>query len=383
MDATEKGIIVALLRIARLIGIAPSEQPSRFGHLYQLFILCVSVSVSVFSMVQMGRQRFAYMSAMQAFTDIVTSVSIMVQGVSVQAISLLCPTAWRKLFGDLQIGNKTAKTGGSERIYLELLILHLVFFAWTVWNTNVWLEVEGFRIYKYYVFRLIHEYCTMVSIALMVHVNLIIKERFRAISVALNLSPTLLLEKLEMQNRISCSYIRHLQANYRKLTQLIEHFNFVFGYQILFTLANSICAMLESLHVSLTLDFSLPNSSLVLSWSAISTLIVMVTTKAHQSTLSHITICFLQVEVTTIVMSCESVSMEAAKIVSVCLEVQEKMPTPSWERKEIYKLLTVTSTKTGLYTAANYFVLFRGTLFSLLSVTTTYFIIMVQFNLAK
>lgn len=81
-----------------------------------------------------------------------------------------------------------------------------------------------------------------------------------------------------------------------------------------------------------------------------------------------------------IVISCDRVAREAGRIVSVCHKIQEKLPQSSWERNEIFKLLTLVNSKKALYTAADYFIVSRSTLFGLLSVTTTYFIILVQFN---
>lgn len=76
-------------------------------------------------------------------------------------------------------------------------------------------------------------------------------------------------------------------------------------------------------------------------------------------------------------MSCDKVVEEARNIVKVCQEVQEHMD--SVEREEIFNLLALVETNRPSYTAANYFVLDRTSLFALLNATTTYFIILVQF----
>lgn len=87
-----------------------------------------------------------------------------------------------------------------------------------------------------------------------------------------------------------------------------------------------------------------------------------------------------KVQVGVMVISCDKVIMEAERIVNVCQEVQEILPSNSRERNEIFRLLVLVNAKRPIYSAANYFVVNRKALLGLLSVTTTYFIVMVQFN---
>lgn len=88
----------------------------------------------------------------------------------------------------------------------------------------------------------------------------------------------------------------------------------------------------------------------------------------------------MQIEVVALVMSCDGVLAEVNHTIDICDHLQEQLFDHFKEREEIFKLIVLTKTKYPLYTAANYFVISRSLLFSLLSVTTTYFIIVVQFN---
>lgn len=78
-------------------------------------------------------------------------------------------------------------------------------------------------------------------------------------------------------------------------------------------------------------------------------------------------------------MSCDKATKEFTQIVDVCRTVQQYFPLHSKERNEIFNLLLLVNSKQPLYTAAGYFTVNRSTLFGLLSVITTYFIILVQF----
>lgn len=79
-----------------------------------------------------------------------------------------------------------------------------------------------------------------------------------------------------------------------------------------------------------------------------------------------------------VLMSCDKVVEEGMKIVKVCHEIQAVLNP--YDRREILNLMVLVNSKRPRYTAAGYFVLNRCSLFALLSVITTYFIILVQFH---
>lgn len=77
------------------------------------------------------------------------------------------------------------------------------------------------------------------------------------------------------------------------------------------------------------------------------------------------------------IISCDKVTAEAKRIVNVCNEVETNMDYSA--KDEVVKLLMIVKAKEPCYTAAGYFILNRSTLFALLNVVTTYFIILLQF----
>lgn len=89
---------------------------------------------------------------------------------------------------------------------------------------------------------------------------------------------------------------------------------------------------------------------------------------------------YIQVQVVAIVMSCDQVTKETERTVGVCYKIQENLSLYTWEREEIFKFLTLINSRKPIYSAAGYFVISKSSLFGLLSVTTTYFIILIQFS---
>lgn len=80
-------------------------------------------------------------------------------------------------------------------------------------------------------------------------------------------------------------------------------------------------------------------------------------------------------EVIVLILSCNGVITEANRI---CYNVPENLGFN--ERMELFNLLILVRAKKPCYTAAGFFTLNKSTLFALLSTTTTYFIILVQFH---
>lgn len=82
-----------------------------------------------------------------------------------------------------------------------------------------------------------------------------------------------------------------------------------------------------------------------------------------------------------VIISCDITICETKKILKLACKYQEKMPLVSLERSELLHLIMLVRNINPCYTAADFFNVNRRTLFALLSVTTTYFIVMIQFNL--
>lgn len=90
---------------------------------------------------------------------------------------------------------------------------------------------------------------------------------------------------------------------------------------------------------------------------------------------------FFQIKAVAVIISCDITTSETKKVVKLACRFQETMPIAAPERTELYNLIVLARNINPRYTAADFFNLNRTTLFALLSVTTTYFIIIIQFNL--
>lgn len=82
-----------------------------------------------------------------------------------------------------------------------------------------------------------------------------------------------------------------------------------------------------------------------------------------------------------LIISCDKVVTEATRIIEISHKIQDKIDFNG--REEIFNLLILVKASKPHFTAAGFFKLNRSTLFSILSVTTTYFIILLQFHQDK
>lgn len=80
----------------------------------------------------------------------------------------------------------------------------------------------------------------------------------------------------------------------------------------------------------------------------------------------------------SLLISCDWVIVEANNLIRLCYKILNNLNYG--ERKEMFKLLALIKARSPCYTAADYILLNRNTLFAILSTATTYFILLVQFN---
>lgn len=84
-------------------------------------------------------------------------------------------------------------------------------------------------------------------------------------------------------------------------------------------------------------------------------------------------------KVSILIISCDSTTREANSIIGICNEVEEQLPNFCTEREELLRLVELAKQEPVHYSAADFFHVNRTTIFSILSVTATYFIIIIQF----
>lgn len=232
MDARDETVINVLLKISRITGFIPPNEQSRWFYTRQILTITFNLFYSCFCIYQsiISINHFSHQNTTDITISILSSFSVVAQGLSFQIVSLWIPKAWNNLHENLTV-DYIDISNGKRNAFLEVVIMHLIFLARLAGIVWIWYPVGGIYGLWNNSFRLINDYCFFISVLLMIHVNIIIKKK------------SLLMNSFLL--RPNC--LRRVYATYGKIKKLIDYFNIAFGYQILFILAYSTTVVLQSL----------------------------------------------------------------------------------------------------------------------------------------
>lgn len=265
MAAKDKHIIIILLKIAKFCGICPLEKRTRFSVFYQIFILCVTLSLTVISTYLYLGENYHTMSSLRALLNIFTLTFLTIEGIAIQITSLLYPKTWKRLYKELDLNRNGISP--KTKIYFELFVIHFLFFGRIVWNLSVWVAISGWKMNSLFIYRIIYEYNAIISVTLMVHINNIIRKRLRCTYG--------ILLKAEKNYQYGIRVLQ-VEIDYRKLLRVLDDFNCIFGYQILFLMGHTIIILLSVLHVTLIYSSNDLNNILILSWTTNTVIFILV-----------------------------------------------------------------------------------------------------------
>lgn len=227
-----------VLTIARFLGIFPFDHPSHLGFFYQVFMLWLTLSITIISTYGNSGMIYRNISTMNIIIDLLTAVFTTLQGIAIHLTFLLHTTTWRKLIQELKL-EKARHLNIS--VYLKLFFIHFFFGVKIGWTFFVILVIQRWDFNPYLACRILYEYYGVILVTLLVYINGIIKTEFHSIHVIL------LKNSAVFCNNFNSTDVRKLQSAYRKLSLLVDYLNKVFGYPILSIMACAITMMLNSL----------------------------------------------------------------------------------------------------------------------------------------
>ncbi|XP_018568112.1 uncharacterized protein LOC108908248 [Anoplophora glabripennis] len=152
---------------------------------------------------------------------------------------------------------------------------------------------------------------------------------------------------------------------YVEADKLVDTFNEVFGWPLLLLLCHSVVILVYFLGFFTDRDLKLSTDAdfldLVASMIVVYTVITL---------FGPILITF----------ACDSVVREANKLLKMCYNMQVHLPLLAREKEELDRLTNLIHNNGPKFTAANFFEIKRSTLLSIIATTTTYMIVILQFN---
>lgn len=245
-----------LLKIGSILGVTPPNKYSKWNityhYYYSLFIFFMVLASSIYS-IYFNTNNYKRLGKPEMFVDILTSISLLLQGSAIALSYLTQPKKWYNFINKLERNHckNNNKTAIAITGIIHLLLVMRITFSWIVWFPMTQIEIS-----KYYIFRIVHKYYGTFSACFIIHINNILRQRFLSIH-----------ETLE---RFKFKYIRirQIQKLYRELMEIIEDFNPIFGYQIVFILGNTIAALLENFqNAFLRKNIETQRKGMVSAWS--------------------------------------------------------------------------------------------------------------------
>lgn len=164
----------------------------------------------------------------------------------------------------------------------------------------------------------------------------------------------------------------------------------LFGYQLFFMLIKwkySLLILFLTAFLAATSEYSLFHNTsliklgLILGNNAFQICVSLLTywvAGSHYLWFNFVS-CLFQFGPCAIAFACNSVTEETDKLLTICLEAQEKFDYHSTEYQELQSLSAYIGSNVIRFTAANFVEIKKSTLLSIVATATTYFIALVQF----
>ncbi|XP_023311596.1 uncharacterized protein LOC111692101 [Anoplophora glabripennis] len=198
---------------------------------------------------------------------------------------------------------------------------------------------------EYYLTFLILYYDRVISTSLMYNIVDLLRNKYKQINkILVDINRSTVIKKNTF-NRI-----RDVKREYTETVMVVEIWNKIFGWPLLLIFVEILARVLLSL-AALT-EHGIDG---------------LMGSRNHFGPVS-------------IVFCCEATSHEAVKLLKVCYNLQEAYSLLPKERDELNRLQDLIQNKNPTFMAANFFEIKRSLLLSLISTTTTYMIVILQFN---
>ncbi|KAJ8983194.1 hypothetical protein NQ317_016413 [Molorchus minor] len=146
------------------------------------------------------------------------------------------------------------KENNNCQFFLKLCGFHLMVLGLHIYDSVVWIKVEGWTLQDGYILTKIILYYEYFTIFLIVHLTKMLKVRYSFLSKSIE---QILEEKTKMviisgkDDRRILTKLATVQKTYLTLHNAVEQINFVFGWTLFFYFTNYILAILENVNYGL------------------------------------------------------------------------------------------------------------------------------------
>ncbi|RZB39235.1 7tm 7 domain containing protein, partial [Asbolus verrucosus] len=246
-----------------------------------------------------------------------------------------------------------------------LLLQSVLFFATYVYTFYIWMSKIGVWLLLQAYF--VHCFCHLRDVfltALIMNIAIAFKNRYEDLNKLLDFDLIAASHGVKIFNRNSITFFRKIGTLSRILSEMIESFNQIFGWLLIFTIGKTVSQILVCFDfvigdLQIDDDYFKQHAFISKVLMAIITLVMKI---------------LIFVSAILIMLSCDCAMKESGRTVCLCYKLQERFPHKSDERDEILNLAKQVKINSAKITAADFFEINKSTLLSILATTTTYFI---------
>ncbi|KAJ8984240.1 hypothetical protein NQ317_007472 [Molorchus minor] len=369
-----------LMKLTEKLGItAPLKKSSRFKY-YSFTIMTAIIIETVYSTHELWTSSSAMLfNGTSLVLRIFCILSFAIMNVVTMVVAVLNAETWitfMKLFQfiDCKLNKgQTIVSPAKSNLKMELLFWHCLMFCFFGYDGYLWYTNNGLAWLKFYICTYINAYYGAITVLLVAHFASAIRERFKRVN-------NILIKTNGLRNVINAfisngaaDKINNLQNTdevtecYLLLTELVDMFNKLFGWQIFFMTVNIVVQILEIVNGLMNDVVYSQGSSNVLYDSRIVIFLVA----------SLLLILFLHARV---VIFCEDINNESRNTLTICYNLQQTVDPNSDDRKELIILGDLVDLLKPKTNAARYYDINRGLLSRVFGYLISYSIVIIQFS---
>lgn len=220
---------------------------SKCNTLYSLFVAFLFITLYALSTFCNPPYDAIISSVTSTFLDIMTSFTLLIASLIILINVIFQTKKWKKLLNQLLTVNRKLETSNiistnfSNANYLKLLLLHILIFGITGFRLALWYLNDMRTETKYFLCTCIYEYYCFITTLTMVQLNFILRRRYNILADKLVET----MDTFELHFK-TADVIRDIVKIYKNLNDIVGKCNDIFGYQVLFTLGNTLLSVLQS-----------------------------------------------------------------------------------------------------------------------------------------
>jgi gustatory receptor len=368
-------IVETVFTFGKFAALSPSStknhNPHWFQKLYEILVFVVYVVGFVVTS-YINKQQYQFLTSMQLVLAIFTDLNQFCHVFYILIVMMrFRRSLWFRLIETLATVKSTSQKYPFKLIFV---VLQLVYFFLCFCGVYSGVQYAGLSFVSYSVLQWYQHYIQFFYLVVTSAVLILILSKYQSLSETLS---QVIKTNSQLRSRVLTQILKKIRNNIFTLKEVVEIFNEIFGWMILF---NIFCCVSKSLNF---LDILIKMSGRWTTWDALlvySEACCILIAWVIQSGLAFrddTPFCF-QTGILSTTLLCDSILRMGEEILLQAYRLQTAFT--SYGIEEILVFIDVVRLNRPEFTAARFFSIDRSTLFCIINSLTTFLLVMVQFT---